>query len=199
VRDVHTRVHGVLPEPAGVFPAGTRYRAADPELQLWVHWTLVDTGIAMHETYVGPLPRADQEAFYEEMKVVARVFGVPPRVLPPTLDAFRAYQRRLLDDGVLCVTEAARDVARTVLAPPVPAPFRPPLVALARANVGLLPEPLREQYGLRWGRLDSVGLAASARAARLLLPVAPDPIRSVKRKGDRRNGLAFALLALAAR
>jgi uncharacterized protein (DUF2236 family) len=199
VKAVHGGIHGRIRERMGIFPAGTRYSASDPELQLWVHSTLVDTGIAMHETYVGPLSRDDQEAFYEEMKVVASVFGVPWRVLPRTLGAFRAYQQRLLDDGVLCVTEPAREVARTVLAPPVPAPLRPPLVALARANVGLLPEPLREQYELRWGRLDSVGLAASSRASRLLLPVAPEPIRSVKRKGDRRNGLAFALLALASR
>jgi uncharacterized protein (DUF2236 family) len=178
----------------GVFPAGTRYSAADPELQLWVHATLVTTGISMHETYVGVLSNDDREAFYDDMKLVARVFGVPARVLPPTLAGLLEYERRLLDDGILCVTDAARNVARTVLAPPVPAPLRPPLVALARANVGLLPEPLREQYGLRWGRLDSLGLAASARATRALLPVAPAPLRSV-----RRNGLAFALLALAAK
>jgi uncharacterized protein (DUF2236 family) len=199
VREAHLRVHGVLREPAGSFPAGTHYSATDPELQLWVHWTLVDTGIAMHETYVGPLSPADQKAFYDEMKVVARVFGLPARVLPETLADFRAYQRRLLEDGTLCVTDAAREVARTILTPPVPAPLRPPLVALARANVGLLPEPLRDQYGLRWTRLDAVGLAASSRAARLLVPFAPAPLRSVKRAGDRRNGLAFALLGLAAR
>jgi uncharacterized protein (DUF2236 family) len=81
-----------------------------------------------------------------------------------------------------------------VLAPPVPAPLRPPLVALARANVGLLAAELRSQYGLRWSRLDALGLAASSRATRTLLPVAPPPLRSVKR-----NGLALALLALAAR
>lgn len=153
----------------------------------------------MHETYVGPLSDEDRESFYEEMKVVARVFGVPPRVLPPTLDDARAHERRLLQDGTLCVTDAARQIARTVLAPPVPAALRPPLVALARANIGLLPEPLRERYGLRWTRLDAAGLAASARAARLLVPLAPSPLRSVKRAGDRRNGLSLALLALAAR
>lgn len=194
VRAAHGRVHGRIDEAMGVFPAGTRYSAADPELQLWVHATLVTTGVAMHETYVGPLSPADREAFYADMAVVARVFGVPDRALPPTLASLTAYEERLLADGVLCVTDAARAVARTVLAPPVPAPFRPPLVALARANVGLLPDELRRQYGLRFGRLDSLGLAASARATRALLPVAPPPLRAV-----RRNGLALALLALAAK
>lgn len=194
VRAAHRRVHGRIEEQMGVFPAGTRYSAGDPDLQLWVHATLVTTGVAMHETYVGPLSRADREAFYADMAVVARVFGVPERILPPTLAALDAYEQRLLVEGVLCVTDTARSIARTVLTPPVPAPFRPPLVALARANVGLLPEPLRRQYGLRFGRLDALGLAASARATRTLLPVAPAPLRSV-----RRNGLALALLALASK
>lgn len=194
VRAAHRRVHGCIEEQMGLFAAGTRYSAGDPELQLWVHATLVTTGLAMHETYVGALATAEREAFYADMAVVARVFGVPDRVLPPTLADLDAYEQRLLTDGVLCVTDAARSVARTVLAPPVPAAFRPPLVALARANVGLLPDPIRRQYGLRFGRLDALGLAASARATRTLLPVAPAPLRSV-----RRNGLALALLALAAK
>jgi uncharacterized protein (DUF2236 family) len=194
VRAVHRRVHGRIDEQMGVFPAGTRYSAADPELQLWVHATLVTTGVAMHDTYVGTLTHAEREAFYADMAVVARVFGVPERILPPTLADLEAYERRLLDDGVLRVTDTARAIARTVLTPPVPAPFKPPLVALARANVGLLPEPLRRQYGLRFGRLEALGLAASARATRTLLPVAPGALRSV-----RRNGLALALLALAAK
>jgi len=194
VRAAHRRVHGRIAEQMGVFPAGTRYSAADPDLQLWVHATLVTTGIVMHETYVGRLSDRDRAAFYDEMKVVAGVFGMPARVLPDTLDDLYEHERRLLDEGVLCVTDAARKVARTVLAPPVPPPFRPPLVALARANVGLLPEPLRAQYGLRYGRLEALGVGASARAVRTLLPVTPPPLRSV-----RRNGLALALLALAAK
>jgi len=199
VQAAHRRVHGTLSETTGVFPAGTRYSATDPELQLWVHSTLVTTGIAMYETYVGPLSPDDREAFYAEMNVVANVFGVPAAALPDTLAELHEYERRLFDDGVLCVTASARKVAQTILSPPVPVPLRPPLVALARANVGLLPEELRAQYGLRWTRLDAVGLAGSARAARALLPLAPAPLRSIKRAGDRRNGLALALLGLATR
>lgn len=195
----HRRVHGRIRTPMGVFPAGTRYSASDPELQVWVHSTLVSTGIAMHETYVRPLARNEREAFYAEMKVVARIFGVPDGALPATIDDMHAYEQRLLDEGVLCVTAAARFVARTVLSPPVPVAFRPPLAALARANAGLLPPLLREQYGVRWNRLDAFGLAVSSRATRTLLPVAPSPLREVKRAGDRRDGLALALLRLAVR
>src|SRR4051794_28217422 len=36
VRAMHRRVRGELPEAAGRFPAGTPYRADDPELLLWI-------------------------------------------------------------------------------------------------------------------------------------------------------------------
>src|ERR1700704_995218 len=44
VRAMHRRVHGRLARPAGRFHAGTPYRADDPELLIWVLYTLVDRG-----------------------------------------------------------------------------------------------------------------------------------------------------------
>src|SRR5262249_7993596 len=38
---IHDRVHGRLPEAAGLFPAGTSYSAHDPALLAWVHATLL--------------------------------------------------------------------------------------------------------------------------------------------------------------
>src|SRR5512134_1372461 len=35
VRAMHRRVSGSLGQPVGPYPAGTRYRASDPELLLW--------------------------------------------------------------------------------------------------------------------------------------------------------------------
>ena len=34
IRTIHTRVHGQLREPVGVFPAGAAYSAEDPALVL---------------------------------------------------------------------------------------------------------------------------------------------------------------------
>jgi uncharacterized protein (DUF2236 family) len=191
VRAVHRGVRGRTSD-------GARYSARDPELQLWVHATLVSTGIAMHDVYVRPLRPDEGEAFYQDMKVVARVFGVPARVLPETHDDFRAYEQTMLRE-VLRVGEDARRVAATITHPPVPFVARPAVVALARANVGLLPQQLRDAYGFAWHAPDRAALAASARLVRTFLPLAPAPVRNVKRARDRRNGLALALLALAAR
>jgi len=174
VQAVHRRVVGERD--------GRRYSAADPELMLWVHSTLVDTGLAMYETYVAPVAPVVAEEFYEQMKTVATVFGAPPDVHPRTLADFRAYQREMLATGTLRVGADALAVAQSVLEPPVPLALRPALRALVLANVGLLPEPLREQYGLSWSRAHGALFAASSRSTRrLVVPLLPRELRRTER------------------
>src|SRR4029453_14281997 len=60
----HRLVHGVLKEPAGIFPAGTPYDANDPELKLWVLSTITDSTLLTYESFVGPLSNGDQEEYY---------------------------------------------------------------------------------------------------------------------------------------
>src|SRR6516162_9012410 len=48
VRAVHEHVHGEIQTRLGPYPAGTRYRASDPELMLWVHATLVECSLAVY-------------------------------------------------------------------------------------------------------------------------------------------------------
>jgi uncharacterized protein (DUF2236 family) len=191
VRAVHARVRGRLAEPVGCFPAGTPYSASDPDLMLWVHATLVDTGFVMYETFVGELMPAEAEAFYRDMRVVASVFGVPEGVVPPTLARFRAYLREQLAGPELVVGPAARAIAGTVLHPPVPLPLRPTLRALARTSVGLLPPELRERYRFRWTRAEAAALAVSARGVRgLVLPTLPGRLRTLWP-----NGVPLAVLS----
>jgi uncharacterized protein (DUF2236 family) len=56
VRRLHETVKGALPEAAGAHPAGTAYSAFDPELMLWTLAVIADSGRAMYETLVQPLP-----------------------------------------------------------------------------------------------------------------------------------------------
>jgi uncharacterized protein (DUF2236 family) len=201
VRSVHATVRGRIPARMGELAARTEYSALDPKLQLWVHSTLVDTGLVMHETFVSPLEAAEQEAFYDEMKVVARVFGVPARILPPTLADFRAYQRDCVERGEVVVTDAARAVAATVLDPPVPRALRPAVRVLNLATVGLLPWDLREQYGLPWSRAREALLRSSAASVRRGLPLLPARVRLLDPEDleRRRKARPLGLLAAFAR
>src|SRR3954447_25574020 len=52
VRAQHQRVSGAIGRDVGPYPAGTPYSAADPELLMWVLFTLVDSGIVVYSKYV---------------------------------------------------------------------------------------------------------------------------------------------------
>ena len=172
-RAAHRRVRGTR---------GRRsYSAGDPALMLWVHSTLVDTGLAMYETYVRHVEPAIAEEFYEQMKVVATVFGVPADLHPASLADFRSYQQSMLESGEVRVSADARAVAAAVFDPPVPLPLRPALRALAVQSTGLLPPMLREQYELPWTRADRLALLASSQSCRRLVPFLPPVLRRTER------------------
>src|SRR5581483_5194075 len=90
VRAVHAHVRGVTREQLGVFPPGTPYAADDPELMLWVHATLVEASLSAYQRFHEPLSGEEQERYYREMAVVARIFAAPlPIVLQPLRPAHR--------------------------------------------------------------------------------------------------------------
>jgi uncharacterized protein (DUF2236 family) len=180
VRALHRRVRGTSVDGTARFPAGTAYSALDPSLLMWVHATLVDTALLVYESWVGRLAPNEQHAYYEEMKTMATLFGTPEEAIPPTLPDFRDYMQGKLDGDEIEVTETAREIARTVLHPPLPLALRPAMEAVNLATAGLLPPRLREQYGFRWTPAHSSLLSAARHSARrVLFPVLPDIARAV--------------------
>jgi uncharacterized protein (DUF2236 family) len=166
VRSVHERV------------VGRGYRADDPELLLWVHATLVDTALRVHKRFLQPLRPDDAERYYQESTVVAEVLGVPRDVQPPDLAAFRAYVRNRV--ATLEVTDTARRLARDVLYPRLPWPAVPAAELGRQITAGLLPEPLRRQYGLSWDVHRERALLLAGVGSRLVLPRVPGFLRRVR-------------------
>jgi len=171
---------------------GPGYSARDPELALWVHATLIDSTIVANDAWIRPLPRARRAAFYLETRPIGRAFGVPDELLPADLEAFERYVADMIGpDGPVRVSPVARELAGTILRPPL-APLAPRLLGGAAAGllgrvpaaayawtlwpaVGLLPATVREAYELRWGlreQLVTAWLGAGWRAWRPLLPEA---------------------------
>jgi uncharacterized protein (DUF2236 family) len=159
--------------------AGTRddrtYRATEPELLLWVHATLVDTGLVTYERFVGSLTLREREAYYLEMRRFGTTFGVPERLLPPDLAAFHRYLGSTLAE--IEVTREARRLAQEILRPPVPLALTPIRALLAEITTGLLPERLRAQFGLAWSPGHERSLRAAAWTVRRTLPVLPAKVR----------------------
>ncbi len=166
VRAVHERVHGTTREQLGPFPPGTEYSASDPDLMLWVHSTLVYGSLAAYERFVGRLSEREREQYLAEMNLVARLFGAPAQVLPPTYAAFDEYFRSQLASGAITVTAPAREVASAILTTPIPTPLRLLVPAHRLATARLLPARLRDEYGLRWSRAHDLALPLAGGAVR---------------------------------
>jgi uncharacterized protein (DUF2236 family) len=181
VRAMHKRVRGELAAPAGRFPAGTPFAADDPELLLWVLATLVDSALVVYDRYVASLSWEERDAYWQDYRVVGRLFGLGEDEMPADIDAFDAYMTRMLHGDDLFVTAAARKLAiEIVMRPPVPLARRPVLELVNFMTVGLLPARLRKQYGLSWDPLRELALRGGAEyAKRVIVPLAPQRLRVV--------------------
>ena len=148
VRAMHRRVQGRIKESVGRFPAGTEYRADDPELLLWVLFTLVDSSLVVYRAYVGTLSHEDEAALWKDYRVVGRLFGLKASEMPRTLADLDDYRRSMLDGDTLYVTDWARERARAiVMEPPVPVAARPLVETANFVTIALLPDPIRAMYG----------------------------------------------------
>jgi uncharacterized protein (DUF2236 family) len=180
VRAIHAKVHGRLEGARGPFPAGTPYDARDPELLMWVHATIVDTALLMYRTYVGPLSADERESYYQDMKVLARLFGTADEAIPETYADFVAWFRSLIDSEVICVTPEARALSATILKPPLPLVAWPVWQAVNFVTAGFLPGKLRRGYGFTWTPAHRALLAGSAESLkRAVLPLVPDLARAL--------------------
>jgi uncharacterized protein (DUF2236 family) len=188
IRSAHKRVHGRLPWDAGRWPAGTPYDAGDPELQMWVHATLVATSLTVYTRWVGPLPIADQRRFYEEQKTAGELFGVARDRQPETLAGFWDYYASMLDSDALAPTPVLHAVAESVTRPALPLGGRPLVDAVNLATVWLLPPRWREELGMSWGPNRERLLDASRFLVRRALPLLPGVLREfpAARGADRR-------------
>jgi uncharacterized protein (DUF2236 family) len=159
---------------------GQGYDARDPELSMWVHATLVDSTIAVNAAWAGPLPRDRAARFHDEMRPVGRAFGVPDAMLPADLAAFEEYVAlQLGPGGPVKVGDVARELAGVILRPPLPGvlahlPLDPRAYGWTLwPAVGLLPDPVRRDYGLGWGPVErsvAAWLVAGWRAWNAVLP-----------------------------
>ena len=167
VQSVHASVRGQTRTTLGRFPAGTEYSAEDPELMLWVHATLVTASLAAYRRFERPLTRPEQEEYYRDMATVARLFGTPAEVIPPTLEEFDAYFAAELAGQTIEVTPVAREIASVILRAPLPAPMRMLAPAHRLATAALLPERLRGDYELRWTPLHALALRPASEALKV--------------------------------
>lgn len=173
IREIHTRVHGSLQSAVGPFAAGTCYSAEDPALVLWVHLTLIESMVLVHDMLFPALSESERDAYCAEAAWVACALGAREADVPRTWQALCRAVRSVHESGALVVGADARAVAAAVMAPPF-GPVVYPLSAVVRfVTRAALPEPIRAQYGLGWSAAEARRLPlviGALRATRRLLP-----------------------------
>lgn len=184
----HKRVNGELPWDAGRFPAGTPYDANDSELQMWVHATLVYTGLTVYTRWIGELTIAEQRRYYEEQKTMGEMFGVPREMQPPTLPDFFDYYDAMLESDTLAATPVLHEVTRSILEPDLPLRGRPVADVVRLATASLMTPRWRDELGLSWSPARARLLDASRFVHRRALPLLPGLVREFPgaRGADRR-------------
>jgi len=175
----HLHVHGELPMDAGVFSKGTRFDARNPEQLLWVHATLIDTWLLCYNLFIGSLTPAEQDTYYQQSKEVAHLLGLLPDKMPNTIDDLRQYVYDMVHSDRLVATPQARQLAHQVLFPPVHAIFTPLLHLNLQVTCALLPQPIREIYGMEWNTRRQVIFDLSARGMRTIIPRLPLYLREL--------------------
>jgi uncharacterized protein (DUF2236 family) len=177
VRSVHRKVQGTIPA-AEPLSAGTPYDALDVELLLWVHATLIDSALVAYDTFVRPLPVEEKSRYYHDSKKLAYLFEIPETLVPRSLADFNRYLERMLVGGAIAVGPTAHALAEEILYPS-PWVLKPASPLFRLITAGLLPECLRDAYGLRWSEPKEKTFWLIARWIRRLLPLVPSSLRIV--------------------
>ncbi|WP_235036654.1 oxygenase MpaB family protein [Actinomadura sp. K4S16] len=163
VRGIHTTVRG------------EGYSGNDPDLQMWVNATLIDSALHVYEQVMRGDDPGLAEAYYRQSRVVAEVLGCPLESQPPDLAAFRAYMADTL--AALEVADTAREVAAAVLWPRRLRILFPALAVFRLVTAALLPDELRDGYGLPWTPARRRAAGALLRTAGLTYRLTPGWLR----------------------
>lgn len=177
INRLHKHVYGTLPDQAGEYASGTHYRARDPELLLWVHATLIDTILYTYQLFIGPLGQEEQDQYYQESKTLVGLLGLSPKDMPPTVEDLKQYVKEMVESNRLAATPQSRQLAQQVLFPVSPTWLRPLLHLNAQVTCGLLPQPIREIFGLQWSKGQQRAFDLSVYGLRLVVPRLPPKMR----------------------
>ena len=168
INAAHDRVRGRVREGAG-----EAYSAHDPELQRWVHATLIESITLTYELLVGPLTLRERDRYCSEAAIMEPLLGMPAGWLPRDTAQLDTYMREMLAGGSIAVTDTSRALARAVLYPPHWGVAWPAFRAMQLLTIGSLPPSIRRAYGFEWRGRDVRAFArwtALLRTSLRLLP-----------------------------
>jgi uncharacterized protein (DUF2236 family) len=168
INTIHDRVRGPVPgRPA------ESYSAHDPDLQRWVHATLLESVPVTYELLVGSLTPAERDRYCSEAAIMEPLLGMPAGWLPRNSAHLDTYMRDMLAGGTLVVTDTSRALARALLYPPRWYMVWPAFRVMQLLTIGSLPPSIRRAYGFDWRSRDARAFARWTFFLRTSLRVLP--------------------------
>jgi len=102
INAIHDRVHG------------HGYCAHDPDLQCWVHATLLDSSLESYERLVGPLTAHERDRYCAEAAIMEPLMGMPRGLLPRSWADLTMYMSDMMAGDTITVTDTSRALAKAV-------------------------------------------------------------------------------------
>lgn len=173
----HAMIVGEMPETVGPFAAGSRYCANDIPSLRWVHATLVETALMVHDLVLPPFAVDERERYWTESRTFGALFGLTGDDLPADWSGFSAYTAAMAQSDTLTVSPAAREIAAQIFGGARPW-LRPPRWYRA-LTASLLPERLRAGFGFELDERETRSADNALRWIKRVYPKLPDRLRYV--------------------
>jgi uncharacterized protein (DUF2236 family) len=160
----------------------TTYRAADPDLMMWVHVAFTESFIVSHLTYSDTAVPGGIDRYVQQWAVAAEPLGLTEGV-PKSESELDARINWYYESGLLRCDHETRKVIGFIKNPPLPALAKPIYALLFQAAVASLKPEFREMLGLRcWPEWLVVALTKNTLKL-MRLAVGPDsPIEEAARE-----------------
>src|SRR5207244_1040766 len=100
-------------------------------------------------------------------------------LIPRTLDDFQEYVRATIAGDALAVSADSKEIAASILHPPLPLGVRQAFQMANLFTIGLLPAVMRKRYGFSWSASQETALETIAMAARRFVRFLPTLVRSL--------------------
>lgn len=145
------RVNGMHSRVKGEYTAGTGevkpYRAADPDLLLWVHIAFTDSFLVTHQLYSGIEIPGGADAYVSLWSKAVEPLGLTS--CPMTQAELTAAIESFDEKGLLVVNDTTLRVVKFIKRPPLSRTARFAYAFLFQAAVASMPQKYRDRLGLK--------------------------------------------------
>jgi len=174
---LHTKISGDLPDAVAGYAKGSRYEALQVPALRWVYATLIESAVIAYECVMPPLTGEELEEYYEESKVLAGLFGLPPEALPEDWKGFESYVREMFASQALGVNDLARAMGKRIMRGAGSRLYVPRWYGAL--TTAWLPERFRAEFGMAFGPAERQSAERVCGWMPRIYPTLPEGVRFV--------------------